>query len=194
MQRCLYPLFQNQSPHFLLSSLFWKLSQPLGQDQQNSKQTYCQLPIIIFLWTPKGFISPESFLNFLLNLYIPPWLQKSFKFIVLRLLQIHLWVKKLNLFNFTHAAKQNSAPGFDHYPPGRRELSIPPEQHFLKIFFLSIKTGRELFSWQNYQNWQGYWSQVLINSTISATFTFLVYVLLCNNLAANLVKCEGSLT
>ena len=81
MQRCLYPLFQNQSPHFLLSSLFWKLSQPLGQDQQNSKQTYCQLPIIIFLWTPKGFISPESFLNFLLNLYIPPWLQKSFKFI-----------------------------------------------------------------------------------------------------------------
>ena len=83
VQRCLYPLFQNQSPHFLLSSLFWKLSQPLGQDQQNSKQTYCQLPIIIFLWTPKGFISPESFLNFLLNLYIPPWLQKSFKFIVL---------------------------------------------------------------------------------------------------------------
>ena len=24
------------------------LSQPLGQDQQNSKQTYCRLPIIIF--------------------------------------------------------------------------------------------------------------------------------------------------
>ena len=76
VQRCLYPLFQNQSPHFLLSSLFWKLSQPLGQNQQNSKQTYCQLPIIIFLWTPKSFISPESFLNFLLDLYIPPWLPK----------------------------------------------------------------------------------------------------------------------
>ena len=116
MQRCLYPLFQNQSPHFLLSSLFWKLSQPLGQDQQNSKETYCQLPIIIFLWTPKGFIYPESFLNFLLNLYIPSWLPKSLKFIVLRLLQIYLWVKKLNLFNFTDAPKQNSSPGFYHYP------------------------------------------------------------------------------
>ena len=46
-------------PHFLLTSLFWKLPQPLGQDQQNSKQTYCRLPIIIFLWTPKGF-SPHS--------------------------------------------------------------------------------------------------------------------------------------
>ena len=124
MQSCLYSLFQNQSPHLLLSSPFWNLSQPLGQDQQNSKQTYCQLAIIIFLWTPKSFISPESFLNFLLNLYIPPWLQKSFKFIVLRLLEIHRWVKKLNLFNFTHAPKQNSA-GFYHYPPGRRELPVP---------------------------------------------------------------------
>ena len=38
--------------------------QPLDQDQQNSKKTNCRLPIIIFLLTPKGFISPESFLNF----------------------------------------------------------------------------------------------------------------------------------
>ena len=83
VQRYLYPLFQNKSPSFLLFSIFGKLSQPLGQDQPNIKQVYCQIPIIIFLWTPKGFISPESFLNFLLNLYIPPWLQKSFKFIVL---------------------------------------------------------------------------------------------------------------
>ena len=121
--------------HLLLSPLFWKLSQSLGQDKQHSKQTYCQLSIIIFLWTPKSFISPESFLNFLLNLYIPPRLRKSFKFIVLRLLQIHLWVKKLNLFNFIHAPKQNSPPGFYHYPPGKRELPIHPEQHFVKIFF-----------------------------------------------------------
>ena len=63
---------------------------------------------LIFPWTPKGFISPESFLNFFLNLHIPPWLHKSFKFIALRLLQIHLRVKKLNLFIFTHAHKQKS--------------------------------------------------------------------------------------
>ena len=128
-------------PHFLLSSLFWKLSQPLGHDQQNSKQTHCRLSIIIFLWTPKGFISPEPFLNFLLNLYISPWLQKEFKFIVLRLLQIHLWVKKLSLFNFTHAPKQNSLPGFYHYSPGRRELPIPPKQHFLKMYFPEQNEG-----------------------------------------------------
>ena len=132
MQRCLFPLFQNQSPTFCCPLL--------GQDQQNNKQTSCRLSIIIFLWTPKGFISPEYFLNFLLNLYIPPWLRKSFKLIVLRL---HLWVKILNLFNFTYAPKQNYPPGFYHYRPCRRELPIHPEQHFLKTIFPEQKEEEE---------------------------------------------------
>ena len=89
----------------------------------------------------KEFISPESFLIFFLNLYIPPWLWKSFKFIVLRLLQIHLRVKKLNLFIFTHAPMQNSSPGFYRYPPGRKELSIPIEKCFFKMFFPEEKGG-----------------------------------------------------
>ena len=33
----------------------------------------------MFLWTPKGFISPEYFLIFFSNLYIPPWLKKMFQ-------------------------------------------------------------------------------------------------------------------
>ena len=37
--------------------------------------------------------------------------------------------------------KQISPPGFYHYPPGRRELPIPPEQHFLKIFVPEEKGG-----------------------------------------------------
>ena len=61
---------------------------------------------------------------------------------MLRLLQIHLGLKKLNLFNFSHASKLNSAPGFYHYSPGRRELLIPAE-HFLKIFFPEQKEGLE---------------------------------------------------
>ena len=48
--------------------------------------------------------------------------------------------QKLNLFKFTHVPKQNSPPGFYHYPLGRRELCIPPEQHFL-IFFPEQKEG-----------------------------------------------------
>ena len=32
-----------------------------------------------------------------------------------------------------------SPPGFYHYLPGRWELSIPPKQRFLKIFFTKEK-------------------------------------------------------
>ena len=157
-------LISNKCSHFLLSTLSENyLNSQVRINKMVNKHTVDYHPspsqlisrihTLIFLWTPKGFISPESFLNFFLNLYIPPWLRKSFKFIVLRLLQIHLWVKKLNLFNFTHAPKQNSPPGFYHYPPGRRELRIPPEQHFLKIFFPEQKGGRRrLSSWKNCQN------------------------------------------
>ena len=49
----------------------------------------------------------------------------------------------MNLFNFNHAPKQNSPPGFYSYPPGRQELRITPEQHFLKIFFPEQKEGGE---------------------------------------------------
>ena len=128
-------LISNKCSHFLLSTLSENyLNSQVRINKMVNKHTVDYHPSpsqlisrihpLIFLWTPKGHISPESFLNFFLNLYIPPWLQKSFKFIVLRLLEIHRWVKKLNLFNFTHAPKQNSA-GFYHYPPGRRELPVP---------------------------------------------------------------------
>ena len=96
VQRCLCPLFQNQCPHSLLFPLFWKLSQLSGQDQQNGKWTYCRyhpspsqltsrIHPFIFIWTPKRFVSPESFLKFFFNLFIQPWLRKNFKFMVLRL-------------------------------------------------------------------------------------------------------------
>ena len=55
---------------------------------------------LIFPWTPKGFFFPESFLNFFLNLYVPPWLWKSFKLIVLRLLANISVSQKIESVNF----------------------------------------------------------------------------------------------
>ena len=52
----------------------------------NPSQLTSRIHSLIFLCTPKRYISPEFFLEFFLNLYIPPWLRKSFKFMVLRLL------------------------------------------------------------------------------------------------------------
>ena len=39
-------------------------------------------------------------------------------------------LKKMNLFIFTHAPKQNFHSGSYHYPPGRRKLRIPPNNVF----------------------------------------------------------------
>ena len=119
---------------------------------------------------------------------------EKFQSYSVKIMAIHLWVKKLNLFIFNQGPKQKSPPGFYRYPPGRRELPIPPKQRFLKTFFSEEKGGRGWSSWKNYQNQQRYRSQVLINSTIFAIITFLVYALLCNNLASSVLKCDGSLT
>ena len=43
-------------------------------------------------------------------------------------------------------------------------------------------------------NLGGYWSYVLINSTIFASFTLLISVLLCQNLASSILSCDDSLT
>ena len=58
--------------------------------------------------TTKGFISPEYFMSFFWNLYIPAWLWKSFKFLVLRLLEDISLSKNLPL-----------AEGNDTFPPNR---------------------------------------------------------------------------
>ena len=63
---------------------------PVNYHHASLSQLISRIHPLIFLWTPKVFISPECFLNFFLNLYDPSWLQKSFKFIVARLHQIHL--------------------------------------------------------------------------------------------------------
>ena len=96
---------------------------------------------LILLWTPKEFISPKSFLNFFLNLYIPPWLRRSFKFILLRLLY-YICESKNWICSFLLKPPSKILP--HHYPLDRQELPIPPEQRFLKIFFPSQKRGERI--------------------------------------------------
>ena len=107
---------------------------------------------LIFLWTPKGFISPESFLNFFLNLYIPPWLRKSFKFIVLRLLANTFVSQKIESAHFYSCFQAKFSPGFYHYHPGRRNFSFLLNSVFWRSFFPQQNRGRELWRLKNYQN------------------------------------------
>ena len=107
---------------------------------------------LVFLWTTKGFIfSPQYFLNLIWNLYIAPWLRKSFKFTVLRLLENTFVSQKIeSLFIFTYVPKQKSLLGSYHYHSRQEEISLLPHTTFF-VFFLSRKEGG-LWSWKNDQN------------------------------------------
>ena len=85
-------------------------------------------------------------MSFFLNLNIPPRLRKSFKFVVLRLLENTFMSQNLfilNLFIFTHVFKQNSPPGSYNYPTCGRKLPIPVEQYFLKNLFFPAESGED---------------------------------------------------
>ena len=47
--------------------------------------------------------------------------------------------QKIESVQFYSCSQAKLPPGFYHYPPGIGELLIPPEQHFLKIFFAEQK-------------------------------------------------------
>ena len=168
--------FKINPPHFLLPCLFWKLSQPLGQDKKNSKQTYCRLLIIIFLWTPQGF-SLRVFLEFSPKFVYSTMVAEKLQVYSAKITANTFANQKIESVHFYSCPQAKLSPRFLSLSPGRGELRILPGQRFLKIFFPDQKERGKDYGWKNYQNQQWYWSQVLINSTIFATFSL----------------CEGSL-
>ena len=98
VQRYLDLLFQNHRTIFLLPPIFWRISEPPGQDHQNGKLNVdyhpspSEYPLKhtssdIFTNSLRLYISPEYLLNCLTNLYIPLRLGEIFKFMVFRLLE-----------------------------------------------------------------------------------------------------------
>ena len=100
---------------------------------------------LIFLWTPKGFISPEYFLNLFSNLYIPARLPKSFKFMVLRLLENTFENQKIESVHFLSYFRANPhpSPSFLSSPIQTEKNHLFPRNNvFFKIYFPQQKGGR----------------------------------------------------
>lgn len=71
-----------------------------------------------------------------------------------------------------------------------------PSNNALSKSIFPAESGRtimKLIKWPKL-NLRGYWSLILKNSTIFATFLFLVSVLLCHDLGSSMLRCEASLT
>ena len=98
--------------------------------QPSPSQLISRVLPLIFPWTPKGFISPEYFLDFFLNLYIPKWLRKSFKFIVLRLLANTSVSQKIESINFYSCPKAKLSPRFLSLSPRQKEIAYSSRTAF----------------------------------------------------------------
>ena len=97
---------------------------------------------------------PEYFLNFFLILYIPPWLQRTFEFIVLRLLATTFVNQKTESVHFYLCLQAKLSCKILSLPLRQKKVPILPKQRFLKIYFSpSRKGGRGLWSWKNYQSY-----------------------------------------
>ena len=105
-------------------------------------QLISRIHTLIFLWTPKGFISPESFLNFFLNLYIPPWLWKSFKVIVLRLLQ-YICESKNWICSFLIMTPSKTLPRFLSLSSRQTEIAHSSRTTFFEDIFSWGERGGE---------------------------------------------------
>ena len=100
--------------------------------------------------------------------------------------------QKIESVHFYSCPQEKLSPGFIIILQTDGNCPFLLNSIFWRYFFFRRKGG------QNYGfdkiTQKRYQSQALINSTIFANFTVLVYVLLCNNLASSMLKCEGSLT
>ena len=148
-------LFQSQSPSFccpLFSENYLnsqarikKIVNKHTVDYHPSlSQLISRIHTLIFLWTPKGFISPRIFLDFFPKPVYSTIMEK-FQIYSVRITANTFMSIKLNLFNFTHASKRNS-PHVSSLSSSQTRIAHFSRVAFLKIFFPEEKGERELWS------------------------------------------------
>ena len=117
----------------------------------STSQLITRIHPLIFLWTPKGFISPESWIFFPRPAYFTLVVEK-FHIYSVKITDKSIYESKNWICSFLLIPPSKTLPSFYHYPPDRWELPFLPNSIFFKIFFLDEEGARELWKWKNHQN------------------------------------------
>ena len=119
----------------------WLMNILVNYHPSHSELTSRINPPHISMDSCKKFISSEYFLNFFSNLYIPPWLGKSFKFTVLRLLKKTFVSEKIESVHLYLCSQAKlSLPDFYHHRSRQKEIiNFPWITFFENLFFPSRK-------------------------------------------------------
>ena len=136
------------SPHFLLLHLFWRMSQPSAQMLNEHKVDYNPIPSefnsrshpLIFLWTPKGFKSPEYFLIFLSNLFFTPWLKKMFQIHGVKITRKYICKSNNWICSNLLMPSSKTPPRFlSSLLQAEGNYPFPPNKFFENLFFPSTE-------------------------------------------------------
>ena len=140
-----------------------------------------------------GLLSTLSLQSiFFLNLYILPWLQKIFKFIAIRLLQIHFTNRVSSIL--VMPSSKTLPQDFIIIPQVREELPFFLNSIFWRYLFLREKREKKVMELKKLPKLPKIFVTSFDKFHHLTTLTFFVYVLLCNNLASSMLNCEGFLT
>ena len=122
---------------------------------------------LIFLWTPKDFISPEYFLNFFLKPVYTTMITETFQIHGGRITGKYNCETKNWICSFLLMPPYSTFLQVFYYHYSRhKEITFFPETTVFENPFSPVERGRivELKKWPKLNLW-GYWSQVLISST-----------------------------
>ena len=133
-------------PHFLLSSLFWKLSQPLGQNQQNSK------PISDYhiSMDSLGFYLSRVFLEFSPKPVCSTMVAKKFQIYIVKTTANTFESQKIEFVLFYLCPQAKFSPRFLSLSPRQTEIAHYSRTAFSDDIFSWAERG--LCSWKNCQN------------------------------------------
>ena len=157
----------------------------------SSSESTWSIHSLIFQWTPEGFISPEHFVK---PVY-PTMFAEKFQIYGIKVTGKYICESKNWICSFLLMYPSKTFP---------QVLLISPQAEGNYKFLLNSVLWKSISSQAEVEgrimeqkkrsklNLRGYCSQVLISYTIFATFTLLVFVLLCYNLDSSMLKCEGS--
>ena len=129
---------------FSVAPSFSKNIEIPGQDQQNGKRTQRLITKTVLQDNLKDtsshsfinsfglYLSPEYLSDFLSKLYVPPWLGKSFKFVVFRLLKNGFASQKIESTHFYSYTQAKLSPRFLQSSPRQRKITHPPTAAFFE--------------------------------------------------------------
>ena len=99
---------------------------------------------LIFLWTPKGFISPESFLIFFLNLYITTVDVEKFQIYGVKITRKYICDSKNYSCSFLLVPQAKLSPRFLSLLPRQKEITHSSQTMFSEDLYFPSRKGRGL--------------------------------------------------